>query len=49
MPASKSQKGRKIGRNKAKCEAYRRDERQAKNAAVKQERHAKRYTKSTVA
>lgn len=45
MAASKSQKGRKIGRNKAGCEAYRRDDRQAKNALLKQTRHARHQMK----
>lgn len=39
MAASKSQKGRKIGRNKASCEAYRREDRSQKNAVLKAARH----------
>ncbi len=42
MPASKGQKGRKIGRNKISCEAYRREDRQKKNAAIRQAKHLKR-------
>ena len=35
-------KGRKIGRNKAACEAYRREGRREKNAALRQARHERR-------
>lgn len=45
MPASKSQKGRKIGRNKSACEKYRREDRQEKNAALKQARHERKVAK----
>ncbi len=45
MPASKSQKGRKIGRNKPACERYRREDRQEKNAALKQTRHEHKIAK----
>lgn len=45
MPASKGQKGRKIGRNKPACESYRREDRRAKNGVLRQVRHLKRLEK----
>ncbi len=45
MPASKSQKGRKIGRNKPAAERYRREDRKAKNAVLKQARHLRKIAK----
>lgn len=37
--AKTGSKGAKIGRNKASCESYRREDRQAKNATARQVRH----------
>ncbi len=46
MVASKTKKGsRKVGRNKITCEAYRREDRQEKNAVLRQERHERRLAK----
>jgi hypothetical protein len=45
MVAAKGQKGRKIGRNKPACESYRRQDKQAKNAALRQVKHLKRLAK----
>jgi hypothetical protein len=45
MVASKGQKGRKIGRNKPACESYRRQDKQAKNAALRQVKHQKTIAK----
>lgn len=45
MPASKGQKGRKIGRNKPACEAYRREGRQEKNAILRKAKHEREQAK----
>ncbi len=45
MPASKGSKGRKIGRNKISCEAYRREGRQEKNAEARRVKNAKKQAK----
>lgn len=45
MPASKSQKGRKIGRNSEKCKQYRARDQQAKNAVKRRIRADKRAQK----
>lgn len=36
-------KNRKLGRNKASCEAYKREGRREKNAALRQAKHEKRF------
>lgn len=43
MAASKTQKGRKIGRNKDWCKAYRNSGRRERNKATRLLKHFKRY------
>lgn len=45
MAQGSKAKGRKIGRNKIKCGAYRAAERTAKNAKLRQARHARRLAR----
>jgi hypothetical protein len=45
MPAKSSQKGRKIGRNKQKCEAYRKAGTREKNKARRIAREANRQAR----
>lgn len=48
MAASKTKKGRKVGRNKISCEAYRREYRKFKNAELRQDRHERKLAKMKV-
>ena len=43
MPAGKGSKGRKLGRNKIKCQVYRTQNRHAKNKLRKLLRHIKQH------